>query len=84
MERNKSRYHTGKGMKIKVSIKNILTTMPHSAECNNRNITYPTSMGNVFNNYFTCIAKRTNSNIKLLPKHYTDYIKTHKWFKANI
>ena len=26
------------------------------------------------NNCFTSIAKKTNSNIKLSPKHYTDYI----------
>ena len=30
-------------------------------------------MSNVFNNYFTSIAKKTNSNIKFSPKHYTDY-----------
>ena len=29
-------------------------------------------MSNVFNNYFTSIAKKTNSNIKFSPKHYTD------------
>ena len=32
-----------------------------------------TAKGNVFNNYFTYIAKKTNSNIKFSPKHYTDY-----------
>ena len=31
-------------------------------------------MSNVFNNYFTSIAKKTNSNIKFSPKHYTDYL----------
>ena len=31
-------------------------------------------MSNVFNNYFTCIAKKTNSNINFLVKHYTDYL----------
>ena len=31
-------------------------------------------MSNVFNNYFTCIAKKTNSNIKFPPKNYTDYL----------
>ena len=30
-------------------------------------------MSNVFSNYFTSIAKKTNSNIKFSPKHYTDY-----------
>ena len=33
-----------------------------------------TAKGNVFNNYFTYIAKKTNSNIKFSPKHYTDYL----------
>ena len=31
-------------------------------------------MSNVFNNYFTSIAKKTNSNIKFSPKHCTDYL----------
>ena len=31
-------------------------------------------MSNAFNNYFTSIAKKTNSNIKFSPKHYTDYL----------
>ena len=31
-------------------------------------------MSNVFNNYFTSIAKKTNSNINFLVKHYTDYL----------
>ena len=31
-------------------------------------------MSNVFNNYFTSIAQKTNSNIKFSPKHYTEYV----------
>ena len=48
--------------------------MPHSIEFNNRIITDPAAMSNVFNNYFTSVAKKTNSNIKFSPKHYTDYL----------
>ena len=48
--------------------------MPHSIEFNDRTITDPIAMGNVFNNYFTAIAKETNSNIKLSAKSYTDYL----------
>ena len=61
-----------------ISIKNITTTMPHSIEFNNRTITDPTAMSNVFNNYFTSIAKKTNSNIKFSPKHYTGYLSCQK------
>ena len=38
---------------IIISIKNIRTTILHSTEFNNRAITDPTAMSNVFNNYFT-------------------------------
>ena len=31
-------------------------------------------MSNVFNDYFTSVAKKTNSNIKFSSKHYTDYL----------
>ena len=31
-------------------------------------------MSNVFNNYFTAIAKKTNTNIKFSSKHYTHYL----------
>ena len=55
-----------------ILIKNIITAVPHSIEYNNRTITDPLAMSNVFNNNFTLIAKKTNSNIKFSPKHYTD------------
>ena len=66
--------NTWKGIKTTTSIKNITTTAPHSIEFNNRTITDPTTMSNVFNNYFTSIAEKTKSNIKFSPKHYTDYL----------
>ena len=66
--------NTWKGIKTMISIKNIATTVPHSIEFNNRTITDPTAMSNVFNNYFTSTAMETNSNIKFSPKHYTDYL----------
>ena len=66
--------NTWKEITTIVSIKNITATVPHSTEFNNKIITDPTAMSNVFNNYFTSIAKKTNSNIKFSPKHYTDYL----------
>ena len=42
--------NTWKGIKTIISIKNITTTIPHSIEFNNRTITDPTTMSNVFNN----------------------------------
>ena len=66
--------NTWKGIKTIISIKNITSTVPHSIEFNNRTITDPTAMSNVFNNYFISIAKKTNSNIKFSPKLYTDYL----------
>ena len=75
--------NTLKGIKTIISIKNITTTVPHSIEFNNKTITDPTAMSNVLNNYFTFIAKKTNSNIKFSPKHYKDYLsywKTNTFF----
>ena len=46
--------------------------MPHSIEFNKRTTTDPTAMSNVFNNYFTSIAKKTKSNINFSPKNYTN------------
>ena len=67
--------NTWKGIKTIYNLnQNITTTVPHSIEFDNRTITYLTAMGNVFNNYFLSIAKKTNSNIKFSPKHYTDYL----------
>ena len=48
--------------------------MPHSIAFNNRTIPDPAVLSNVFNNYFTSIANKTNSNIKVSPKHYTEYL----------
>ena len=72
-ESNWNNRNTWKGIKTIISIKNITTTIPHSIEFNNRTITDPTTMSNVFNNYFTSIAEKTKSNIKFSPKH-TDYL----------
>ena len=66
--------NTWKGIKIIIFIKNITTTNPHSIEFNNRAITDPTAMSNVFNNYFISMTEKTKSNIKFSPKHYTDYL----------
>ena len=45
-----------------ISIKNIATAVPQSIEFNNRTITDPAAM-NVFNNYFTSIAKKKQNLI---------------------
>ena len=66
--------NTWKGIKTIISTKNITTMVTHSIEFNNRTVTDPTAMSNVFNNYFTSIAKKANSNMKFSPKHYTDYL----------
>ena len=66
--------NTWKGIKTIILIKNITTTVPHSIEFNSRTITDPTTMSNVFNNYFIPIAEKTKSNIKFSPKHYADYL----------
>ena len=66
--------NTWKGIKTIILIKNITAAVPHSIEFNNKTITDSTAMSNVFNNYFTFIAKKTNSNIKFSPKHYANYL----------
>ena len=66
--------NTWKRIKTIISVKNITAAVPHSIEFNNRTITDPTAMSNVFNNIFISISKKTNSNIKYSPKHYTDYL----------
>ena len=51
------------------------TAIPHSIEFNNRTITDPTAMSNVFNNYSTTsTAGKTKSNITFSPKHFLDYL----------
>ena len=51
------------------------TAIPHSIEFNNRTITDPTAMSNVFNNYsITLTAGKTKSNITFSPKHFSDYL----------
>ena len=42
--------NTWKEMRTIISIKNITSTVPCSIDFNNRTITYPTAMSNVFNN----------------------------------
>ena len=53
--------NTWKGVKTIISIKSITTTISHPIEFNNRTITDPTSMSNVFNNYFTPVQTQIHS-----------------------
>ena len=57
-----------------VSIKNVTNTIPHSTAFNSRTITAPAAMNNVLitTNYFTSVAEKTKSNIKLWPNYYID------------
>ena len=66
--------NTWKGTKTIASIKNNTVTIPNSIKFNNRTVSDPTTMSNVFNNYFTSIAEKTKSNIKFSSKHYKDYL----------
>ena len=55
-----------KGIKTIISIKHITTKY---LKFNSRTIT---ALSKIFDNYFTSIAKKTNSNINFSLKHYTD------------
>ena len=63
----------GKRIKTIISIKNIPTAVPQSVAFNNRTIADHAAMRIVFNNQFTFIAKKTNSNIKF-SLNYTNYL----------
>ena len=55
-------------------MQNITTTVPHSADLNNKTVTGATALSNVFNNQFTSIAKKANCDVKFSPKHYKNYL----------
>ena len=66
--------NTWKGIKTIISIKFITTTIPHSTEFNNRTMTDPTTISNVFNNYFTSIVDKLYLYTKKQSKvHYANY-----------
>ena len=61
-------------IKIITSIKNITTAMPLLIDFNSRNITDPTALSKLINNYFTSITEKTKDNLKLSTKNYRDYL----------
>ena len=61
-------------IKVITSIKNITTAMPLLIDFNSRNITDPTALSKLINNYFTSITEKTKDNLKLSTKNYTDYL----------
>ena len=61
-------------IKIITSIKNITTAMPLLIDFNSRNITDPTALSKLINNYFTSITEKTKDNLKLSTKNYTGYL----------
>ena len=52
--------NTWKGIKTITLIIKITTASPHSTEFNNKAIIDLAAMSNIFNNYFTSIAEKTN------------------------
>ena len=66
--------NTWKGIKTKIPIENIASTMTRSIEFNNRFTADLRAMSNVFNNWFTFIGKKTSSNFKFSKKYYTEYL----------
>ena len=61
---------TRKGLKFILNVKNISTDISKSLIISN-----PTAISNIFKNYFSSTANKTERNISLLQKHFSDFVK---------
>ena len=57
-----------------LAIYNSASSSPNLLNFNNESTNDPLKIANVFNNYFSLIGEKTQSNIRFSDKNYTDYL----------
>ena len=67
--------NTWKVLKSISNIKNISAGIPKSLTVDGTTISNPTATSNIFNNYFSSITNKTNRNISISNKHFSDILK---------
>ena len=66
--------NTWKEIKSLISLKNISTSVPRTLNHNNKTVTNPFEIANIFNNHFASVAQKTRANVNYSHKYFSEYM----------
>ena len=67
--------NTWKGIKFILNIKNTSPDIPKTLTIDGTTISNPMKISNIFNNYFSSIARKPKLNISFSHKHFSNFLK---------
>ena len=65
--------NTWKGIKSLITLKDISTSVPRTLKHNNKTVTNPVEIANIFNKHFVSVAEKTRVNVNYSHKHFSEY-----------
>ena len=69
--------NTWKGIKSLITLKDISTSVPRTLKHNNKTVTNPVEIANIFNKHFVSVAEKTRANVNYSHKHFSEYMENN-------
>ena len=69
--------NTRKGIKSLITLKDISTSVPRTLKHNNKTVTNPVEIANIFNKHFVSVAEKTRANVNYSHKHFSGYMENN-------
>ena len=66
--------NTWKRIKSLITLKDISTSVPSTLNHNNKTVTNPVEIANIFNKHFVSVAEKTRAYVNYSHKHFSEYI----------
>ena len=61
-----------KEIKSLITLKDISTSVPRTLNRNNKTVTNPAEIANIFNNHFASVTEETRANVNYSHKHFSE------------
>ena len=69
--------NTWKGIKSLITLKDISTSVPRTLKHNNKTVTNPVEIAEIFNKHFVSVAEKTRANANYSHKHFSEYLENN-------
>ena len=79
--------NTWEGVKSFITLKYISTSVPRTLNHNNKTVTNPAEIANIFNSHLVSVAEKTRANINYSHKHFSEYMEnssSNSFFFTNL
>ena len=71
--------NTWKGIKSLFTLKDISTSVPRALKHNNKTVTNPVEITEIFNKHFVSVAEKTRANSNYSHKHFSEYLENNSY-----